>query len=110
MSRSDEELIRDALDHIDMLNAHLTQGSLDNPLIADAVNMRLSAAIESLSQTSPEFRDEYFAGEWKLMWATRNRISHGYSYVEPSLIELTIMNRLPALEESLRTALNRFGI
>lgn len=108
MSRTDKELIRDALEHIEILKTHLERGSIEEVLIADAVNMRLSAAIESLSQASPEFRERYFASDWKLMKATRNRISHGYSFVNQSLIQLTIVNRLPALEEQLRTALTEF--
>jgi uncharacterized protein with HEPN domain len=108
VSRSDEELVRDALEHISVLQSHLERGSLDNVLIADAVNMRLSAAIESLSQASPELRDTYFAEDWKLMWATRNRISHGYAFVDQSLIRLTLVNRLPGLEQRLRSALEQF--
>lgn len=108
MSRSDEELVRDALEHIAVLKSHLERGSMDDLVIADAVNMRLSAAIESLSQASPELRDNYFAEDWKLMWATRNRISHGYSFVDQSLIQLTVVIRLPGLEERLRSALEQF--
>lgn len=108
MSRSDEELVKDALDHIEILKSHLTRSDLEQLIIADAVNMRLSAAIESLSQTTPEFRAEYFAEDWKLMKATRNRISHGYSFVDQSIIQQTIVNRLPGLEAQLRTALAEF--
>jgi uncharacterized protein with HEPN domain len=105
VSRSDQELVRDALEHIEVLRSHLCRGDLDESIIADAVNMRLSAAIESLSQTSPEFRTQYFAEDWQLMKATRNRISHGYSFVDQSIIQLTIENRLPSLEAQLHTAL-----
>ena len=108
MSRSDEELVKDALDHIEILKSHLTRSDLEQLIIADAVNMRLSAAIESLSQTTPEFRAESFADDWKLMKATRNRISHGYSFVDQSIIQQTIVNRLPGLEAQLRTALAEF--
>lgn len=108
MSRSDEELVRDALEHIAVLQSHLERGTMDDLVIADAVNMRLSAAIESLSQASPELRDTYFAEDWKLMWVTRNRISHGYSFVDQSLIQLTVVNRLPGLERRLHCALEQF--
>ena len=105
MSRTDKELVLDALDHIQILKSHLTRSDLEQVIIADAVNMRLSAAIESLAQTSPEFRAQYFAEEWKLMKATRNRISHGYTFVDQSIIQQTVVNRLPGLEQQLRTAL-----
>jgi uncharacterized protein with HEPN domain len=105
VSRTDLELVRDALEHIDVLKSHLRQGDLSEEIISDAVNMRLSAAIESLSQTTQEFRTRYFAEDWQLMKATRNRISHGYSFVDQSIIQLTIENRLPGLETQLRTAM-----
>jgi uncharacterized protein with HEPN domain len=108
MSRGDQELVRDALDHIEILKSHLEHGGLEQILVADAVNMRLSAAIESLSQTTTGFREKYFAEEWQLMKATRNRISHGYSFVDQSIIQLTIVNRLPGMEDQLRAALAEF--
>ena len=108
MSRSDEELVRDALEHIEILKMHLARGDMEQIVIADAVNMRLSAAIESISQTSPEFRDSFFTDEWQLMKATRNRISHGYSFVDQDIIRKTIVNRLPRVEATLRTALSEF--
>ena len=106
MSRTDDELVRDALDHIEILKSHLSRNDLEQAIVADAVNMRLSAAIESLSQTTPEFRAKYFAKEWKLMKATRNRTSHGYSFVDQSIISNTILNRLPGVEAQLRTAVS----
>ena len=108
MSRTDEELVRDALDHIEMLNHHLSQGSIEEPIISDAVCMRLSASIESISQTSAEFRDRYFAEQWHLMKATRNLISHGYFFVDNEVIRDTVAKDLPGLEAKLRTALSEF--
>ncbi len=54
MSRTDEELIRDALDHIEALKRHLTRGDLDDETVADAVSLRLAAAIEAVAEASPD--------------------------------------------------------
>jgi uncharacterized protein with HEPN domain len=108
VSRTDEELIRDALEHIEILNQHLTQGTMDEPIIADAVCMRLAASIESISQTSVEFREHYFVEQWHLMKATRNLISHGYSFVDPTVIRDTVEKDLPGVEVKLRSALEQF--
>lgn len=105
MSRTDEELVRDALDHIEILKSHLAKAGVDDAVVADAVNMRLAATIESLAQTSEAFRRNHFGDEWQLMKATRNRISHGYSFVSQDIIFMTIANRLPGLEATLRAAL-----
>lgn len=104
MSRSDAELVADALEHIDILKRHLNAQVGDVLLVADAISMRLAAAIEAISQTTPEFRDAYFGEVWHLMWATRNRISHGYVFVDQQLIALTVSNRLPEFEAQLRAA------
>jgi len=108
VSRSDQELALDALDHIGVLRGHMERGDLKDVTIADALNMRLAAAIETLAQATPDFREKYFGEEWPLMWATRNRISHGYAFVDIEIIQKTIENRLPHLEAQLRTALSEF--
>ena len=110
MSRTDEELIRDALDHIQILNHYLKQGSIEEPIIADAVCMRLAASIESISQASPVFIERYFAGQWHLMKATRNLISHGYSFVDTTVIRDTVVKDLPGVEAQLRQALADISI
>jgi uncharacterized protein with HEPN domain len=104
VSRTDAELVSDALEHLEILRQHLHGPERDQLLVGDAVNMRLSAAIEAISHTSREFRDAYFGDDWHLMWATRNRISHGYAFVDQALISLTVEKRLPQFEDQLRAA------
>lgn len=108
MSRTDEELVRDALEHLDVLSQHLMLGSIEEPLISDAVCMRLSSAIESISQSSNSFREKYFTENWHLMKATRNLISHGYLFVDQEIIRLTIEEDVPQFESILRKALTEF--
>jgi uncharacterized protein with HEPN domain len=108
VSRTDEELVRDALDHLDTLRHHLTMGSFEDPLISDAVNMRLSAAIETISQTSSDFRGSYFSDDWQYIKALRNRISHGYSFLDNDVIKATIEKDLPGFEAQLRRAVTEF--
>jgi uncharacterized protein with HEPN domain len=101
----DAELIRDALNHIAALKRHLERDDLSDETVADAVSLRLSAAIESLAQTTTAFRETTFGAEWKDMWATRNRIAHGYTYISLTLITGTVERDLPAVEAKLRAAL-----
>lgn len=70
MSRTDEELIRDALDHIDVLKRHLNRGDLDDETVADAVSLRLAAAIEAIAEASPQLRERSFGDEWRIIWST----------------------------------------
>lgn len=106
MSRADQELAADALDRIAVLKRHLARGDLTDETIADAVSLRLAPAIEVISKTSVEFREGNFGEDWKIIWATRNRLVHGYAYIDIEVIRDTITQDLPGLERKLRDSIN----
>lgn len=106
MSRTDHELVREALDHLVVLRRHLERGDLADETVADAVSLRLAASIESLSRTSDQLRLRAFGTMWPVMWATRNRIAHGYAHIALEIIEETVALDVPALEELLRSELD----
>ena len=101
MTRTDNELIRDALDHLRVLHLHLERADLADQTVADAVSLRLASAIESVSACSAEVRDRVFGNEWAVAWATRNRIAHGYAYVDLNVIRATVKHDLPRIEAAL---------
>jgi uncharacterized protein with HEPN domain len=105
VSRLDEELVHDALDHIEMLKRHLDRGDIADETVADAVSLRLAAAIEAISETTFEFRERTFGNDWKTIWATRNRIAHGYAYVDLGIIRATVEQDLPDFEQKLRQSI-----
>lgn len=107
MSRTDAELMSDALEHLRVLHLHLERSAINDQTVADAVSLRLAAAIESMSVASPELRDRLFGDRWQIMWATRNRIAHGYAYVDLTIIRATVEHDLPAFEAALRNELTR---
>lgn len=104
MSRSDHELVSDALSHLDLLHKHLLRADLSDQTVSDAVCMRLFAAIEAVGRGSDQLRNETFGQDWPLMWATRNRIAHGYAFIDMSVIAATIQHDLPRFEDQLRAA------
>lgn len=108
MRRSDEELVGDARMHLAVLRRHLTRGDLDDQTVADAVILRLAAAIEALANGTDELRMRAFGDDWSLMWATRNRIAHGYAYIDMSIVTATVQRDLPWLEDRLREEALRF--
>ena len=75
MSRGTAEILRDALGHFDVMQAHAGR-DLDDQLVVDAVCMRLSAGIETLATLDPTVRTELFGDDWRLMWRRRGP-SHG---------------------------------
>lgn len=85
-----------------MLRQHLSAKGLNDQTVADAVSLRLAAAIESVAQCSDELRNRLFGEDWPLMWATRNRIAHGYAFIDYSIIEATVEIDLPIFERVLR--------
>lgn len=105
MSRSDRDLLEDAAAHLVILRGHLVARGLDDQTVADAVSLRLAAAIESLAQCSDEVRTRLFGDDWPLMWATRNRIAHGYAFIDFSIIQATVEDDLPELERVIHEAL-----
>jgi uncharacterized protein with HEPN domain len=105
VSRSDAELVRDALDHIAALRRHMERHDLADEIIVDAVSLRLSAAIEAVSRASAELRERLFGGDWTIIWATRNRIAHGYAHISVDVIRATVADDLPDFEKRLRECL-----
>lgn len=102
MSVSDTDLAVDALHHLTVLRDHLTRGDLSDSVVADAVCLRLAAAIDSLARGSELLRTQTCGDEWHVVWATRNRIVHGYVDVDISVIQVTVDSDLPGLEQALR--------
>lgn len=105
MSRTDRDLLRDALHHVAVLREHLNRTDLSDDTVADAVAMRLAAMIEALARTSDDLRERTFGDQWPLMWATRNRIAHGYVHVDMSIIQQTVDLDLPDIELHIRAEL-----
>lgn len=107
MSRSDSERISEALEHLDRLHAHLLRDDLHDETVADAVSLRLASAIETIQTSDGSLANRLFGDDWPLIWATRNRIAHGYAYVDMDLIAATVEQDLPGLETALRLELAR---
>lgn len=99
------EIAQDALDHLSVLRAHLTRGDLSDQTIADAVTMRLAAAIEAIAQGSDGLQKRLFDSEWHVVWATRNRIAH--SYKDHGIIGATVAEDLPEIERALAAEVAR---
>jgi uncharacterized protein with HEPN domain len=104
MSQTEQEFIEEALFHLNVLESHLERGDLDDPLILDAVTMRLAAAIESLSYLPEDRRRDMFGEDWHAMWSTRNRIAHRYVRLDNDVITRTIERRVTPLVSMLQQA------
>jgi uncharacterized protein with HEPN domain len=105
VSRTDQVLVNDALAHLAVLNEHMQRGDLSDSVVADAVSLRLASAIDALAETTEEFRNRTFGGDWHVMRSTRNRIAHGYIFIDINLIRATVEHDVPDLVKRLKHAL-----
>lgn len=92
--RGDAQHIEDALEHLEVLDAHLQRGSLDDVLVRDAVCHRLEVAIDALSRVSPELLDSEAPSDWPKIVAMRNILAHQYADLDSAILQATINNRL----------------
>ncbi|MCP2263200.1 DUF86 domain-containing protein [Promicromonospora thailandica] len=102
MNEKDERHVESALNHLDVLKSYLVRGDLDDPVLFDAVCLRLGASIEVAAKLSEEARERAFGSTWKAIWSTRNRIAHAYEYIDPQLIRSTVEKDLVEYEGALR--------
>lgn len=109
MSRTDRDHLTDALAHIEALHQHLSRASMEDATVADAVSLRLAAAIEAAGRIDEAARRRIFGESWTLAWATRNRIVHGYIFVDRRIIESTVRHDLPGIESAIRLALEELS-
>lgn len=104
MSRTDRELLAESLAHLGALHDHLSRGEMDDQTVADAVSLRLAAAIDAAGRLSTDLRTKVFGEAWPLASATRNRIVHGYAHVDREIIERTVLQDLPPIEAAMTKA------
>jgi uncharacterized protein with HEPN domain len=63
--------------------------------------MRLSAAMESVGAVEEGLRSNEFGSRWPPIWSVRNRIAHGYFYVDREIITSTVTSDLVEFEMSI---------
>ncbi|GAB3089918.1 HepT-like ribonuclease domain-containing protein [Isoptericola nanjingensis] len=75
-------------------------------MLVDAVCLRLVAAIDAASRLSESGRVLAFGEAWPAIWATRNRIVHGYTTVDRTIVRATVENDLEPFAAALHQVLD----
>ena len=104
MNRTRNEILQEALAHLETTQAYGGRDAVDQ-LVIDAICMRLSAAIETLATLDPVVREELFGADWPLMWGMRNRIAHGYLLVDADIVRETLSEDVPGITRRIHNAL-----
>lgn len=105
MSRQTTEILEDALTHLRTIDSYARR-DLDDPLVVEAICMRLSAAIEVLATLDAVARQQIFGSDWPLMWGMRKRIAHGYMLVDADIVRATIAQDVPNITAQIETWLS----
>lgn len=100
MTYRDQQRIEDVLVAIEAIRAHLRRGTLSDGLVFDAVRIRLleiGEAVKSISsgllQTEPSI-------PWQEISRMRDLLAHRYFDTSHAIIQATIDNDLPELEQA----------
>lgn len=85
-------------------------GFLNSELIQDAVIRNIEIigeASNNIQRVDPVFAAQHAEIPWQVMYAMRNRVSHGYDKVDFEMVWKTICNDLPELYELVKAASNQ---
>ena len=75
-------------------------GFLQNEMAQDAVIRNIEIvgeAANNIQKCDPDFAEQHSDIPWSVMYAMRNRVSHGYHKVDLELVWRTIQNDLPPM-------------
>lgn len=102
MSRRDHERLRDILDAIGAIQAHVARGDLSDGLIFDAVRIRLIEIGEAIKALAPDVLHTEPGQPWTDIARMRDRLAHRYFDTTHSQVAGTVENDLEPLEAAVR--------
>ncbi|HVK22647.1 MAG TPA: HepT-like ribonuclease domain-containing protein [Actinokineospora sp.] len=97
--RTDVQHLDDAVEHLRVLQEHLTRGSLDDALVRDAVSHRLEVAIDAVGRVDNDLIQVEAPADWPKIVGMRNMIAHQYADFDTEILQNTIDNRLAGFIE-----------
>jgi uncharacterized protein with HEPN domain len=100
-SRRDEERLADIVDAIAAIRSHLTRGELSDGLIFDAVRVRLIEIGEAAKLLDPKLVASEPDVKWSDAAGMRDWLAHHYFDTSRAVVEATITEDLPPLEEAI---------
>lgn len=80
-------------------------GFLANPLIQDGVlrNIQIvGEAANNICKSDPQFAADHAEVPWSVMYAMRNRVTHGYHQIDLDIVWNLVRNDVPQLQEAIR--------
>ena len=100
--------ILNAIERIDRYTENIDElGFLNSELVQDAVIRNIEIigeAAKNIQQVDAAFAAAHAEIPWQVMYAMRNRLSHGYDKVDFEMVWKTIFNDLPDLYKRVKAA------
>ena len=117
MSAAGRPRVRDYLDHIVQAIERIKRyvapedhdGFLQDEKTQDAVIRNIEIigeAARNVERVAPEYAAAHPEIPWPVIYAMRNRVSHGYFEVDLDLVWQTVQTDLPVLENQIRTLIS----
>jgi len=121
MNKKDSLRVPDYLDHIlqaiERINRYVENKDesdfLQDEMLQDAVIRNIEIigeAAKNVERIAPEFTAQYPDVPWAILYAMRNRVTHGYFDVDVELVWKTVRNNVPLLADQIRAVLDELGI
>jgi uncharacterized protein with HEPN domain len=96
------DVLDEALAHLDVLRRHVDEAGMDDELGFDAASLRLSVAIDCVTRLPLDLQDVAYGDQRSAIRAMRNRIAHGYFWIDPDVVRDTVTHDLDPFEHRLR--------
>lgn len=109
MSRDERERLTDILDALQAIGEYaggrLEDVSIDEPVVLDAVLLRLIVIGEAIKSLGPDLRERTSDIPWAKYAGLRDVIAHQYFRIQTRIIEDTIRRDLPKLRRAVEELL-----
>ncbi len=107
MRRTTADLADDALEHLALIRRYVGDYGLDAGVALDAVALHLSSALDCIGKMPPADRDAACDRAWPQIRSLRNRIAHGYLWIEADVVRGVVRDHLDGLEQRLSALVAR---
>ncbi|MFM8522026.1 MAG: DUF86 domain-containing protein [Acidimicrobiaceae bacterium] len=97
MRRADTQWLNDVLGAIAAIERHLERGSLSDPLVFDAVRVRLIEIGEAVSHVDQRLLRQEPKIDWRAIKDMRNHLAHNYFGTDESIVAKVVNHGLGAL-------------
>lgn len=97
MKRADTQWLNDVLNAVTAIERHLERGELSDPLVFDAVRVRLIEIGEAVSHVDQRLLRQEPKIDWRAIKAMRNHLAHNYFGTDELIVAKVINHGLGAL-------------